>query len=112
MNTVNLAQLIQKSTEPGVERIIAHKDYRALVECGGCEVAIHNGTIDKYQTDETTYVLLMAHVQVSPKWHFTLSPNHPGFMARPVMTEAETEAASAVWNARHEPDDFGLEARG
>jgi hypothetical protein len=106
MNTsqVSLTQLITKSQEPGVERILAHEDYRALIECDGlCEVNIHNGTVDKYVTDEATYTLFMAHVQVSNKWHFTLSPSHPGFMARPVMTEAQTEAVDAAWNDRHDP---------
>jgi hypothetical protein len=113
MSAITLAQLIALSQAPGVERILAQADYRAAIEFDDlCEVSVHNGTVDKYQTDKTTFTLFMAHVQVSKEWHFTLSPSHPGFMARPVMTEAETEAETARGNARHPAEDYGLEARG
>jgi hypothetical protein len=103
---VSLAQLVVLSQEPGVERVLAHDDFK------GCEIRIHNGIVTTHPVSLEVWAAFQKHMKAADGWQFTPSLSHRGFMARPVMTEAETEAATAAWRSRHPAEDYGLEARG
>jgi hypothetical protein len=102
---ITLAELIKLSNAPGVERVLAHDDFH------GCEVCIHNGIVTTYPVSIETWVAFQEHIEIADDWKFTLSMSHRGFMGQPVMTEAETLVAQARWEARHDPEEYGLEAR-
>ncbi len=103
---VSLQQLVELSNEPGVERVLAHDDFK------GCEVCIHNGIVTTHPVSLQVWAAFQKHMAKADGWKFTPSMSHRGFMARPVMTEAETLEAQARWEAMHPAEDYGLEARG